>query len=414
MLLANGPWACERGCYAVRAGSRWPHITGGSVSQGGFIEYPFYLGYATSILLRDGHDVRVIDALAEELSADVFQQRIVDFNPELVMLEVSTPSLLHDLNTAIRIKQALPHVRIAFAGLHGALRSAEFLKENAMVDYTLYGEYEYTLREVAACLRQGTDLAGVLGLVYRTGSGELRVNEARPLIKDLDELPWPERRQLPAMVYNDAPCLPKPVLMMWASRGCPFGCTFCCWPQIIYNSRKYRTRDPVKVVDEMVSVTRDFPFRSVYFDDDTFNIGDARMNAFSDELLRRHWTLPWGIMARTDTIKPGTLQRMRDAGLAMVKYGVESSSQALVNAANKNLDIRQAEKMIAFTKSLGIFVHLTFTFGLPGETWETIRDTIRFARDSGADSVQFSINTPYPGTAYFAAAQEKGLISFSS
>ncbi len=181
--------------------------------------------------------------------------------------------------------------------------------------------------------------------------------------------------------------------------------------QVMYQGRHYRFRRVKDVADEMEVLVRQKGFRSVYFDDDTFNIGKERMLDLCREFKSRGLDrVPWAIMARPDLMDKEILTRMKEAGLWAVKYGVESASQALVDRIGKQMDLDAAARMIVFTKKLGIKVHLTFTFGLPGETWKTIDETIAWARKLDPFSLQFSITTPFPGTAYHKALEEKGFI----
>jgi radical SAM superfamily enzyme YgiQ (UPF0313 family) len=211
--------------------------------------------------------------------------------------------------------------------------------------------------------------------------------------------------------YNDLPGgIPSPSLQMWASRGCPFQCIFCAWPQIMYGSRKYRVRNSKDVVDEIEWCIKEYGFKSIYFDDDTFNIGKPRMLELCKEIKRRNINLPWAIMARADTMDREILTAMKDAGLVALKYGVESGVQQIVYDAGKALDLGKVRETVKNTKELGVKYHLTFTFGLPGETWESIQKTISLAVELDPDSLQFSIVTPFPGSKYFEMLDKKGYI----
>lgn len=178
----------------------------------------------------------------------------------------------------------------------------------------------------------------------------------------------------------------------------------------MYGNRRYRTRGIKDVVDEMEYLVRKAGFKSIYFDDDTANIGKLRMMEFSKEIIRRKLNIPWAMMARADIMDEDILQSLRAAGLEAIKYGVESAEQRLLDNIHKGMDLAKAERMIRFTKSLGIKTHLTFSFGLPGETRETIKKTIDLALSLDPDSLQFSINTAFPGTSYFDELLHKGFI----
>ena len=407
VFLGNGPWRKE-GAYGVRAGSRWPHL---EEQCSRYLPFPFYLAYATSILERAGHQCCLVDGIAERISEEDFFERIRTDGPDLILLEVSTASIETDLRQAHQARVLCPNARLAFCGPHLAMYEPEFLDRETDVDFVLQGEYEYTLRDLVSVLESGADVSALRGLGYRNANGKTRMNPSAEVIRDLDALPWPSRKHLPMLNYYDQPGgIPEPTLQIWASRGCPFRCIFCAWPQIMYNGNLYRTRSPVDVVNEIEAMKKEYGFRSVYFDDDTFNIGKRRILALCEEMCRRDLDLPWAAMARADTSDRETLRAMRDAGLMGIKYGVESASQELIDAAEKHLDLERVEETVRITRELGIRQHLTFSFGLPGETWETIRKTIEFSKRLDPETVQFSIMTPFPGSQFYHQMRDAGMI----
>jgi len=417
VFLANPPWRKgER--LGVRAGARWAFtMAAGKGSKiPPYVPFPFFLAYAAAVLEQAGIEVRLVDAIAEGMETGPFLREIADLVPDLVLLEASTPSIYSDLALSQEIKRQVPTVRLALCGPHVSALPVQTLEMAPAVDFVMVGEYEYTLRHLAACLRAGeatapSPLDEVLGLAWREADGRVRLNPRRPLIDKIDELPWPARHLLPMQRYRDNFAgLPMPGLQMWASRGCPFRCIFCVWPRVMYGGQAYRARDPVDVVDEMEQTVQRYNLCSVSFDDDTFDIGKPRILRLCSEIKQRNLGLPWTAMARADTADREMLEAMAGAGLYAIKYGVESGVQELVDAAGKSLDLKRVKETVQITQDLGVKVHLTFTLGLPGETEETIRQTIDFASDMNADSVQFSIATPYPGTTYYDMAEAGGML----
>lgn len=406
VLLVNPPWIVD-GRKGVRAGSRWPHLK--IEEEGGYMPFPFFLAYAAAVLKLNKLDVKLLDAIAENLTLKEFFDKVRKLAPDLIFLETSIPSLNYDLRV-MKILKKISKAKIAISGLDLNITNSEFLKKHFFIDFVLFGECEQTLFHLVSCLKAGRDLEEVLGLIYREGSS-IKVNKKRPLLENLDELSWPLRDDLPMERYLDAPGgMPVPSVQMWASRGCPYYCTFCAWPQLVYGKSSYRVRSITDVIDEMEYLVKEKGFKSVYFDDDTFNIGRERMMKFCEEIKKRNLTVPWAVMARADLMDKELLTNMKDAGLHAIKYGIESGCQELVDNANKNLDLKKAEEVINLTKQLGIKTHLTFTFGLPGETKETIKQTIDFALKLDPYSVQFSVVTPFPGTEYYNKLDEQGLI----
>ena len=204
--------------------------------------------------------------------------------------------------------------------------------------------------------------------------------------------------------------MPQPSLQLHASRGCPFRCDFCLWPKVMYNEGKYRVRDIKDVVDEIEYCLKTWNFKSFYFDDDTFDIGKDRIVRLCDEIKTRHIVVPWEAMCRADTCDYAMLKAMKGAGLYCLKFGVETSNQETLKRIRKNLNLDKVCQTMRECKELDIKTHLTFTFGLTGETIEDVKKTIDFAIKLDPDSVQFSLTTPFPGTDFYTGLNEKGLI----
>lgn len=407
VFLGNGPWG-KKDWYGVRAGSRWPHYEHCSEQ---YMPFPFFLAYATAVLEQENIECRLVDGIAERISVEAFHERAVSFHPDVVVLEVSTPSWDTDIATIRCLRARLPGAKIVCVGLHTELNKEDTFQRYPEIDYAIYGEYDYVLRDLLAAIDSGGDVSHIPGVVHRGPNDVAIANKKGANITDLDALPWPARHHLPMYNYHDLPGgIPAPSLQMWASRGCPFRCIFCVWPQIMYADNSYRTRDPVLFMDEVEHVVKQYNFNSFYVDDDTFNIQDRRIIRICEEKMRRADIryLPWAAMCRADTSKPIVFEKMRESGCMAVKFGVESASQAIVDGIDKSLDLAKVEASVKKCRSLGINIHLTFTFGLPGETWETVRETIRFAKRLSPDSLQFSINTPFPGSKFYRLMEEKG------
>jgi len=404
IALVNLPWynLCRSG---VRAGSRWPHLM--ARHERGYLPYPFFLAYAAALLKENNFEVILIDAIAEGLSYSACINRLRSLKADLYVIETSTVTLKHDIGLIKKINKNIP---IVMCGPDVNIQKPSFVENYPFITYVIFGEYELTLLDLARHIKDKRGLSDVTGLIYRHG-GKTVVNMPRELA-DLDKLPWPLREGLHMANYNDAPGnMPLPSVQMVASRGCPYRCKFCLWPQVMYQGNNYRSRDVKDVIKEMKFLVNNMGFKSVYFDDDTFNCGKPRMLAFCDEIKKQKLTdIPWAIMARPDLMDEEILLRMKEAGLYAVKYGVESATQSLLDGINKNMDLKKTEKMIRFTEQLGIKTHLTFTFGLPGETSESICKTIDFAIYLNPNSVQFSIATPFPGTEFYREIEKNGLL----
>ena len=253
-------------------------------------------------------------------------------------------------------------------------------------------------------------LSEIPGILFRSELLGVVKTEFGELI-GLDSLPWAEREDgLPALNYFDGVCgLPRPQLQLMSTRGCPYGCIFCVWPQMFYKSGKYRKRTPQDVVGEIKANLQQVPYKSFYIDDDTFNMSKASVIALATAITDAGLnTIPWATMGRADRIDDEQLDALVEAGLYSIKYGVESAEQSILDASEKYIDINKVISGIQKTSARGIKVHLTFTFGLPGDTIETIEKTIDLACELPCDTVQFSIATPYPGTRMYEMYKEAG------
>ncbi|MDR3392977.1 MAG: radical SAM protein [Sulfuriferula sp.] len=441
VLFTNPPWykaptSTQPGWRGVRAGSRWPHtfevhshtIKDGMIAElvGGYLPFPVWLATAAAFARREGFDTVLRDSLSMGETYESFYDFVKECSPDFVMLESSTPTVRSDLEIAARIRTLVPGVKILFTGLHVEFEQEDFLEAHPEIDYTIYGEYEVPTLKLLCALRDGNDLDDIPALIHRN-DGKVKKNKDEPqpanVIKvqknpfarlpDLSTFPWAERDGLPNLNYFDGVCgLERPQLQLMATRGCPYGCIFCAWPQMLFRGPRYRKRSADDVIDEIKANLAKVPYKSIYIDDDTFNISKEYVLEFAAKMRASGiaGNIPWSTMGRADLMDRQVLEALRDAGLFSIKYGVESGDQAIIDEIDKRMNVEKNIAMIRLTKELGIRVHLTFTFGLPSDTVETIEATIDLACSLPADTVQFSIATPFPGTEMYRMYDEKGWI----
>jgi len=399
ILLLNAPWSAGART-GVRAGSRWP-FTLEPISGAGYLPFPFFLAYATALLKENGHGAMLLDALAEGIDRDALYERIRSQAFSLIVIETSTPSFANDLEIAVEIHRRLPQARIAFCGPHASVFATQILQEHDFVSFVLQGEYEFTLLELASALEKGDSLSAIAGLAFRE-EGTIRRNSRRNTIQDLDILPWPERQDVPIYRYNDGFAgMPVPNVQMWSSRGCPYRCLYCLWPQTMYAEHRHRKRQPAKVIDEMEYLLKKYAFKAVYFDDDIFNADRKHVIGICNQIKKRGIEVAWAAMARAELMDEGLLRLMRSSGLYAVKYGIESANKHVLSRCRKGANLKKARRMVKVSKDLGIKVHLTFCLGLPGESIESVEETAAFCREVKPDSLQCSLAVPFPGTEFF-------------
>jgi radical SAM superfamily enzyme YgiQ (UPF0313 family) len=424
ILIANPPARIplegtkER--YFVRAGSRWPFSFVKDRAEPPFYApFPFYLSYTAAILHNDGHDVHVIDAVPLNYTEEEFLHEVVEINPDIVLFESATPTFNLDIQLIRQLNDRLPGLVLCMAGPHVTVFPEETL-QHPEIDCVFLREYELSFSEFVRVwsrspTRDQQTLGGIPGIAFLDNKTGEYIVRAPVAIADLDRLPFPKRDIFPSnkihsMRYYWTVNNPQPAIQMHASRGCPFRCSFCLWTQVMYEQGKYRMFSPKRVVDEMESLKREYQIKEVYFDDDTFTGNRKHVLEFCSELKGRQLGLTWSAMGDLIITNEQMLQAMAEAGCTILKFGVESGDPGVLQHLGKPVDLQEIKKKVALCVKFGIQTHATFTYGLTGDTEETIRRTFRYAKELDVDSVQFSITTPFPGTQFYQEVQKAGLL----
>jgi anaerobic magnesium-protoporphyrin IX monomethyl ester cyclase len=404
VLVANPPWPGEG--YGARSDVRWPHKR-----MDKYLEYPIYLAYIVAVLEEAGVEVAFVDAVMEEMSIDDFSRAVAKMGPDLVVIECSTPSIYHDLETARATKERLEGTFVALIGSHPTFFHEQILKDNPSVDAVVRGEAEVTMRELALSLAAGEGLNQVLGLTYRVGD-EVLVNPPRPLIDDLDSLPFPARHIVRQEGYRAAIYSGVRPTAMVSSRGCPYHCVYCLWPDTLYGHR-LRARSAANVVDEIEQVVRDYGVDEIYFDDDCLTLSKKRVMEMCALILERGLDVKWIVQARVDTVDREMLAAMKEAGCHYILFGVESGSPKMLEIMKKRITLDRVRQAFKDCREAGIKTQAFFLFGVPGENQETIEETIQFAKEIQADSTQFAIAIPHPGTELYQTCMDNGWLVFN-
>jgi radical SAM superfamily enzyme YgiQ (UPF0313 family) len=405
VLVANPPWPGEG--YGARSDVRWPHKRTDK-----YLEYPIYLAYIVAVLEEAGLEVAFVDAVMEEMSIEAFSEAVAKIGPDLVVIECSTPSIYYDLESARAAKESTVGIFVALIGSHPTFFHHEILEANPTVDGIVRGEAEMTIKDLALALGEGDDLSGVPGLSFRQG-GEIRVSPDRPLIEDLDSMPFPARHIVSQDGYRAAIYSGDRPTAMVSSRGCPYHCVYCLWPDTLYGHR-FRARSAVNVVDEVEHVVRDYGVDEIYFDDDCLTLDKKRVLEMCRLLTEREIDVKWIVQARVDTVDREVLAAMKEAGCHYILFGVESGSPKMLEVMKKRITLDRVREAFRDCRELGIKTQAFFLFGVPGETEETIEETIEFAKELDADSTQFAIAIPHPGTELYQTCMDNGWLVFDS
>ena len=355
---------------------------------------PMGIALIAAILVRAGYQVTVLDANALNLPPEAVAPMVS--NADVVGLTAMTPTINAAIATARHLKQARPELPVILGGAHATLLPEETLAAAPEVDILVKGEGENTILEVLPALENNKPLHDIPGISYRAGD-KIVSNPLHTELVDPDSLPFLAYHLLPMKRYKPHPPHGRalPFAAIITSRGCPYKCSYCSKP--IFGAR-FRSQSPVRVVDEIAHLKQRFGIREFAFYDDVFTLNKKRAHAIADELIRRKLNIDWTCEARVGLVDTELLRHIRQAGCYSVSYGIESGSQEILNTLDKDITLEQAEQAVRTSQEVGLQTIGYFMVGSPGETPDTSRQTIQFAKKLKLDFAQFGITTPFPGT----------------
>jgi hopanoid biosynthesis associated radical SAM protein HpnJ len=366
--------------------------------------YPTWLAQPAAMI----EGSRLIDAPAHDQTWDDIAHEID--GKELVVLHTSTPSFNQDCRTARLVRERNPNCLIGMVGAKVAVLPDESLAACPELDFVAREEYDFTLVEIA----QGRSLAEVDGITWRNAKNEFIRNPDRAVIEDMDVLP------MVAPVYRQHLDLTKyfggyqrhPYVSFYTGRGCKSRCTFCLWPQTI-SGHRYRHRSVPAVIEEVKYILAEMPeVKEIFFDDDTLADAHDFVVELSGELAKLGFGKPgfpvtWGCNAKAN-VPRRVLEAMKAGGCRVLLVGYESGNQQILHNIKKGLLTKVARQFTKDAHELGLTIHGTFILGLPGETLETIEETIRYAIELNPHTIQVSLAAPYPGTFLYKQATDNG------
>ena len=376
------------------ASSRWP-----ATREIESYWYPVWLAYPAGML----EGSRLLDAPPHHVSAEETIELGKQY--EFLVLFTSTPGFPGDIKLVTKMKEANPRLKIAFVGPHVTTLPERSLNDCPAIDFVCRREFDYTVVEYA----NGRPLSEIIGISYRDANGKVVHNADRPDAMDLDALPDVTDvyyRDMDVRRYN-VPFLLYPFVALYTTRGCPAQCTFCLWPQTL-SGHPWRKRSTDSVAREMAKAKEYWPYvKEYFFDDDTFNIQKARTVELCGKL--KPLNLTWSCTSRVTTDYE-TLKAQREAGCRLLIVGYESGDPQVLKNVKKGATVERARQFTKDTKKLGLKVHGDFILGLPGESRESIRRTIDFAKELDVETIQVSIAHAYPGTEMYDFAKKNGFI----
>ncbi len=362
--------------------------------------YPTWLAQPAALVPGS----RLVDAPPDGLTLDTIRPLARQY--DLCVMHTSTPSFAGDVRVAETLKAENPRLMIGMVGAAVAVAPEASLRASPALDFVAGNEFDFTIQEVA----EGRALRDVQGLSYRFdvhGGGRIEHTPARPILENMDRLPFvtPVYKRDLTIEHYSIGYLRHPYLSLYTGRGCRSRCTFCLWPQTV-GGQRYRTRSVGHVAEEMALAQRLFPqVKEFFFDDDTFTDDLPRAEAIAKRLGALGMT--WSVNAKAN-VPYDTLKVLKDNGLRLLLVGYESGNQQILTNIKKGVRLDVARRFTRDCRALGIAIHGTFILGLPGETRETIQETVRFACEIDPDTIQVSLAAPYPGTALYDEARRNG------
>jgi radical SAM superfamily enzyme YgiQ (UPF0313 family) len=355
---------------------------------------PLGLGYLAAVLEHNHHQVQILDfSLDPQSSLDSDVQHVNAFNPHLVGITAMTSVYHSALETATLLKAYLGRP-IVLGGPHATMCPERILTESPVIDYVVRGEGEETILELVEALGGDRDLGSVNGLTYRR-RGEIVSNPDRELIADLDALPFPARHLFDLNRYGLRTPEGRPMATVLSSRGCPYNCCYC-FKGIV--GRTYRQRSPENIIAELRHIIAEYGIRDFYFIDDLFTIDSRRLQAITEGLIAQRLNIRWQCLGRVDRVSADILRQMYAAGCRRIHYGIESGNQEILRRINKGIKLEQVREAVRWAKEAGIQAKGYFMLGLPGDTEETMQQTLDLAVELDLEEAMFSLTTPFPGT----------------
>ncbi len=365
--------------------------------------HPEYFLTAVAVLEEAGHEVQFIDATTHDIPEKELVKEVLEFNPEMVVIYCTTPSIYNDVHHGKMIKQGNEKTMTVLIGPHVSALPEDSLKIDKSTDAVVYGEFDYTLRDLA----DKKPLSKVLGIAYRKNK-KIFKNKPRSPIQNLDEMPFPAWHHIKIEDYPDPGKL-YPFITLITGRGCPNYCTFCVNTPLLFK-RVFRPRSAKSIVDEIEYDLNLFPqIQEFMFETDTFTTSPKHVKEFCNELKKRNLNIKWSCNIRVD-IALALLPIMKKSGCRMLMIGYESGNQRCLDAVCKRVKIGQSRRFTETAHKLGFILHGCFMFGFPDETPEEAQKTIDFAKSLPLDTVQFSGIAAYPGTSIYNWAKQKGYL----
>lgn len=383
--------------------------------------FPSGLGYLSSVLLNAGYEVEILDINGHRYSRQEVEARIAASDADAFGVGgmVTIYGYIKWLTQVI--KRYHPDKTVIGGGSSVSSIPRTFL-QRTKADIAVMGEGELTLVELIHALREGSDLKGLPGIWYKDKNDQIMANPPRSTIRDLDTIPFPAWDLFPMDIYlrnpvgalniskwkDGASTNNMPLSMnVLPSRGCPYQCIFCYHD---FMGMKYRHRSARNILDEIIDLVDRYGVDYIHFTDDDFVIDRKHVMEFCDLMIESGLNIQWGSTGRVNLMTEELLAKMAEAGCVWIGYGIESGSQRMLDVMKKRVTVEQARKAIQLTRKHIDQIDCSFMVGTPGETRETIMETVEFCKELDLAPEVIFFATPYPHTELYAIARQRGLI----
>lgn len=368
---------------------------------------PLGLAYIGALLERDNNVVRIFDlTLGPERPFEEKIEEIATFSPEIAGISAMSHNYADALKIARSLKSKID-ISIVFGGPHPTIMPEEVLS-NEHVDFVVIGEGEEIFQKICRNLRN-KKFHGIDGLCYKE-NGKIIIQPKINFIDDLDSLPFPARHLLKLDNYELRDDFGNRMLTFISSRGCPYRCTYCYKGLF---GRTYRQRSPENIVEEIKYCTEKLNCSSFYFIDDLFTLDSKRIEQLTEAIRKEDLNIRWQCLARVNNATWRMFTQMKASGCYKVHFGIESGNQDILNKVKKGITLGQARSAVRYCKEAGIRTKGYFMLGMPGDTVETMQDTLDFANELELDDIMFSITTPFPGTELWGTIDKDRVRSLS-
>ena len=363
---------------------------------------PLGLAYMAAVLEQNDFEVKIFDCPVCEIDHEKLKAELDSFQPTIVGIGSFTSTIDSALKSARVAKEVCPDSKVVMGGPHATFADKQILTDEKAVDMIVRGEGEETILELAQQSPELQKINEIKGITFRKDNQVIQVPN-RPFIKNLDALPRPAYKFLPVEKYR---ITGRKIFPIMTSRGCPFQCSFCVASQMF--GAPFRARSAKNVLDELEWLRDDYGAEGVSFQDDTLTFDRKRSIDICDGILERKINLPWGCGTRVDMVTKDLLAKMSKAHCNEISFGVDAGCQRIRDSFKKGVTTEQCEKAIKWAKEAGIFVTASVILGYPGETRETLQETLDLIRKVEPDDMWLCIATPYPGTELRALVESKG------